>query len=323
MKDSSFKSHLRFNMVFNVSYFNQYNWFSNWWNNGLLTYVKINTPEEAANINAQLPGFMDKYFGDDFAESGKRVDLALEPLSEIYFNKDTRYDMVRHGNINTIYTLGLVAMAILFIACFNYVNLTIAQSFKRAKEIAVRKMLGAHKQRLILQLLGESFTILIFSCLLAIGLSTLLNPIFNNYFQLDIVLNWLDLNVVKFFSILFLTTLVIAGLYPAIQLTSFSTLSILKGGKLNPGKSGLIRKGLVTTQFVISIFMIASAVLISMQMEFINNKDLGFNKDAIVMVDINNQSIRNNIESFENSFENETNIQSVSTVSGEPGGFLF
>ena len=179
------KSHLDFDMALNINFIN----LQGWWNNGLITYAKIDTPQEAAYVNGQLDDFMEKYFGDDFAANDFRMSLLLEPLSDIYFHKGISFDRVQHGNLNSIYILGAVALAILLIACFNYVNLSIAQSFRRAKEIAVRKVLGGDKSRLILQLLGESLTILVFASLIAVGLSILLQPLFNNYFQLDVQLN--------------------------------------------------------------------------------------------------------------------------------------
>ena len=121
----------------------------------MITYVQIETAEEAANIEATFPQFMDKYFGDDFEASGSRIDLMLEPMTETYFNNDVRYDPAMHGNIKTVYILIMVAIAIMFIASFNYVNLSVAQSFKRAKEVGIRKTFGTIKRLLVQQFLCE------------------------------------------------------------------------------------------------------------------------------------------------------------------------
>lgn len=320
MEDPINKSHLEFDIVLTISFFDRFSWFSDWWNNGLMTYVKIPTPEMAANVGSGLADFMDKYFADDFEESGNRVDLMLEPLNDIYFNNDTRYDWARHGNINAVYILGLVAIAILFIACFNYVNLSIAQSFMRTREVGVRKVLGVRKWRLTLQFLGESFMILSIAMLFSIGICQLINPIFNRFFELQINLNWLDPGVWIFFVIVFAIILLTSGIYPAILLSSFRPIAALKGSKVSSGRSG-IRKGLVISQFAISIFLIITTLLIAEQNNYMNTKDLGFRKDAVILVDLDNSEIRRSGDVFKERLLNNTNVIKASNVSGEPGGF--
>ena len=314
------KSHIEYDIVLSIGFFDRFDWFNGWWNNGLMTYVHIPTPQMASGVKDQLSGFMDKYFGEDFARSGSRVDLALEPFEEIYFNRETRYDPARHGSINSIYILSVVAIAILFIACFNYVNLSIAQSFARAKEVGVRKVLGGRKERLVLQFLGESFLVLVLAILLSIGLCELLNPLFNRAFDLQIDLDWTGQNVWIFLVSLLTLVLVTSGLYPSLLLSSFHPIEAMKGSRSTSGKT-ILRKGLVIAQFSISIFLIIATLLISIQTNYLNSKDLGFNKEAIVLVDINNQEIRNALETFKDRLTANANILEVSSMSGEPGGF--
>ncbi|MEP1096361.1 MAG: ABC transporter permease [Cyclobacteriaceae bacterium] len=321
MSDFPAKSSLEFDMVFSLQIYERFEWFSDWWNNGLITYVNIPTPEQANRVIGQLPGFMDKYFGEDFEKSGTRVDLTLEPLSDLYFNNETRYDFVRHGDLDSIFILALVAISILFIACFNYVNLSIAQSFMRAKEVGVRKVLGVPRFRLVSQFLGESLMILFFSVLLSVGICHLLNPVFNSSFGLDVVLDWTDSNVLVFFFGLVVTVLITSGIYPAVLLSSFKPISVLKGSKLAAGKNVGLRKGLVILQFSISIFLIVATFLISAQTDFLNSKDLGFDKEAVVVLDLNNSEIRTEMQSFKDRLLANSNVKMVSGMSGEPGGF--
>ncbi len=315
------KSSLEFDMVFSIQIYDRFDWFQNWWNNGLMTYVHISTPGQAQNVITQLPGFMGKYFGDDFKASGRRVDLTLEPLNDIYFNNKTRFDFLQHGSFESVFILGIVAISILFIACFNYVNLSIAQSFMRAKEVGVRKVLGVPRSRLITQFLGESLMILFFSILLSVGICQLLNPLFNSAFGLDVTLNWTDPNVLFFFAGLVITIMVTSGIYPAILLSSFKPVVVLKGSKLSSGKNVGLRKALVIIQFSISIFLIVATFLIGAQTDYLNNKDLGFDKEAIVTIDLNNSEIRSGLESFKERLLTNSNVRMVSTMSGEPGGF--
>ncbi|MEQ8626141.1 ABC transporter permease [Ekhidna sp.] len=315
------ETHIDFSMIFSIGLMERFEWFGGWWNNGLMTYVKIPTPQQAQNVTNNLVPFIDKYMGEDFARSGKRIDLELEPLTDVYFNDETRYDPARHGNISSILTLAAVAIAILFIACFNYVNLSIAQSFMRAKEVGVRKVLGGGKSRLIVQFLSESFLILLLSLILSVGLCELLNPVFNSYFGLDVTLQWFDINVILFFIGLTSLILLCAGVYPAMLLSGFKPVSILRGGKLSSGKRVGLRKALVVTQFAISIFLIVASILIGVQTQYLNAKDLGFNKEALVLVDLNNSEIRENRERFKEKLLANSNIIGASMVSGEPGGF--
>jgi len=321
MSEFPAKSSLEFDMVFSLQIYERFEWFSGWWNNGLITYVNVPTRDQANNVIAQLPTFMDKYFGDDFEASGRRMDLTLEPLRDMYFNNETRYDNVRHGDIDSIYILGLVAISILFIACFNYVNLSIAQSFMRAKEVGVRKVLGVHQFRLGSQFLGESLMILFLSIVLSIGICHLVSPAFNSAFGLDIQLNWMDGNVLAFFGGLILIVLLTSGIYPAILLSSFKPVSVLKGSKLASGKNVGLRKGLVIVQFSISIFLIVATFLISAQTDYLNSKDLGFDKEAVVVIDLNNSEIRSGRSSFLDRLRSNSNIKAVAAMSGEPGGF--
>jgi len=249
LDDFPAKSHIEFDMAFSIDIFNRFEWFNDWWSNGVITYVKVATPEEASKLESQFHAFMDKYMGDNFEETGRRVDINLEPFNELYFNTDIRYDSSLHGDRQSVNLLILVALAILFIACFNYINLSISHSFIRSKEISVRKVLGVEKGRLILQFLGESFMILLFAVLLAVTISNLLLPSFNFYFGLDVSFDWLDQKVLLFFSAMIMIVLITSGLYPALLMSSFKAVNVLKGGKSSPGRSTMIRKGLVITQF--------------------------------------------------------------------------
>ncbi|MDW3190784.1 MAG: FtsX-like permease family protein [Cytophagales bacterium] len=313
-------SHLAFDMVLTISFYDRYSWFDDWWNNGLMTYVQIPTPAMADQIEGQLSGFMEKYFGEDFERSGTRMSLALEPLEDIYFNNSTRYDWARHGNFQTVMILMVVGIAILFIACFNYVNLSIAQSFLRVKEVGVRKVLGVSRKRLTAQFLGESLMVLMIATLFSVGIAEALNPAFNAYFGLEFELQWTSSSFWLLLTMMVVIILLVAGLYPSSHLSAISPVVAMRGGKISSGKSA-IRKVLVTSQFAISIFLIVATLLISAQQHYLNNKDLGFDREAVILVNIDNREIRSNRQTFKERLLSNANIQSVSHLSGEPGGF--
>lgn len=320
MDDLPAKTHIPFDFVASLEMYNQFDWFKDWWSNSSLTYVKVTSPEVAENLKAQFPIFMEKYFGEDFKRSGRKIGLTLEPFQDVYFNRETRYDYALHGNLSAIYILGIVCIAILFIACFNYVNLSIAQSFMRAKEVAVRKVLGVHKRRLILQFLGESIMVLFLSIGLAIGVCELLNPFFKQIFHVELSLNWTDTNVRYFLGGLLLLVMLTSGLYPAMLLSSFKPASIMKG-QLTTGKRIGGRKSLVVVQFAISIFLIVVTILMASQRNYLNTKDLGFEKEAVMVVRMYHHEIRASKATFMERLRQLPSVASVSNMSGVPGGF--
>ena len=314
-------SHLEFDFMCSLELLKSNSFLERWWSNGLATYVEIENPVVAASIQEKFPWFIDKYFGKFIAKSGKRTDIELEPFNDIYFHSEIRYDWVKHGNKNAVILLGVVALAILFIACFNYLNMSIALSFQRAKEVGMRKILGGNNVRLIIQFLGESTLIAVVALLLAIGMTELVLPSFNAYFDLNVVTSWMDQTVLSFFGILLIVTIVLSGFYPAVLLSSFKPLSVLKGKTHVRKNNLLLRKGLVIAQFSISIFMIIATLMIGVQLNYLNSKKLGFEREAIVMVDLNNAEIRSKVEQFKDRLQQDSKILSVTTMSGEPGGF--
>ncbi len=316
------RSHLDFDFMASLKTLEKEEWLHGWWNNILLTYVLIDNPKEANRVEAQLPGFIDKYLGEDFKRNGKRIDLTLQPLAEIYFEKDIRYERgVRHGDKNAVYIFGAIAFFILVIACINYMNLTTARAGRRAREIGVRKVLGAHKSSLVWQFLSESFLLTSLAIILAVALSELLLPRFNAAFGLDLAMNFADpLLPFSLLGLLFVVS-VLAGSYPAFLLSSFLPIRVLKGRFSRQAADTHIRKGLVVFQFCISAFLIIVTLLIVEQLDFMRQKDLGFNDEQVVLVPMNNSEIRKHQEDFASRARQERGILSVSAMSGQPGGF--
>ena len=316
------KSHLQFDMVCSIELFNSFDWFGVWYNHGLATYIKVNTPAEADYLESQFPAFMDKYMGEHFERFDAKWGLELEPLNELYFNNLAfEFPDIKHGDRTSIITLGSIALAILFIACFNYVNLSIAQSYKRAKEVSVRKVLGVEKKRLIAQFMGESILILLLSITISIFLSEFLRSSFNQLFDLNVIFDWSNPIVISFFSALLIVIVLSSGLYPALLLSSFNPLNVFKTGKPTLGKNVFVRKGLVILQFSMSIFLMVATILIYLQLDFIQNRDLGFDKEATLIVDSNNTPIDENFEAFKTRLRASSYVKSVTSASGEPGGY--
>ncbi len=321
MGKAAAKSHLEMDCVASIQFYRQENFMNRWWWNSLLTYAKIDNPAEAARIEAGFPAFMDKYFEEDFIKNGSRIDLKLEPLALSYFHREMRFDMVRHGNKKTVNILGLAAIAILLIACFNYINLAIAASHRRAREVGIRKVLGSHPRRIAMQFLGEALTVILLSVLLAVIGTTALLPLFNQYFGLEVAINWRDSNILGLFAVLIAAMLLLSAVLPATILARFRPVESLKGKVFTFSKYIWLRKGLVVVQFGISIFLIIGTLLIQRQISFIENKDLGFDGEAVMLIQADNDEIAASLPLFEEQLLEKPEVLSVSTMTGPPGGF--
>ncbi len=316
------RTHLDFDFIASLKYFEREEWLNEWWNNDLLTYVLIDNPQEAQRVEARLPAFIDKYLGEDFKRNGQRIDMALQPLADIYFQKDIRYEAgVRHGDKQAVYIFGALALFILMIACINYMNLTTARAGRRAREIGVRKVLGADRGRLVLQFLGESFLMTGLAVVIAIAVSELLLPRFNGAFGLDLAMNFTDpLLLAALFGLLLIVAL-LAGSYPAFLLSGFLPVRVLKGRFSQQAADVFIRKGLVVFQFSISAVLIIATLLIGKQLDFMRQKDLGFQAEQVLIVPINNPEMRRQHETFVERARQERGVVNATAMSGHPGGF--
>lgn len=320
MGETAARSHINMDFVASIMFYRQSQWIGEWWWNNLMTYVKIPQQEDVDRIAEALPAFWNKHFGEDNG-GGRQMSLKLEPLSEVYFNHETRYDMASHGHKKSVNMLGIAALAILLIACFNYINLTIATSQGRAREVGIRKVMGSHSNRISLQFLGEALTVILLGIGLAVAGTTFVLPAFNSFFGLEVEAKWVDPQMLIFFGLLMLAVLLSSAIFPASILARFQPVSALKGKVFTFGKFIWLRKSLVIAQFGISIFLIIGTLLIQRQLDFVENKELGFDGEAVMLLPTNNAEISENLEVFEEKLKKSPLIQSYSTMSGPPGGF--
>lgn len=232
---------------------------SNWGNYGDAAYLLVKPGVNIKNLEAKFPAFMERH--NDMKKHQMYAALFLEPLKDVYL-RSTRNGS-KTGNINNVYIFSVIAIFILLIACINFINLTTARAAERAKEVGIRKVAGAAKTQLALQFIGESVMLCLFAFLLTILFSALLIPSFN---QLSgkTVSTGISQNPHYIFQ-LFLAALVIgllAGVYPALVLTSFGPVTVLKGRFATGTKGIILRKGLVVAQFTISIALIIATIVV-------------------------------------------------------------
>ena len=301
MKDIPDNSHFKVDILLSMSSLVGKNdnseWMKNWNRYGFYTYLLLSDKQAANTLTAKLPGFLKRHN----PQTINQQTLLLEPLKEVYLKGKSRGNKAgstSHGNTNNVYLFSVIAGLVLFIACFNFINLTTAFSLQRTKEIGVRKVMGAEKNQLISQFLTDAMILSLLSFILALLICVLLLPIFNQFSGKTISAGIFQNPA--YVGLLLLITVVIgfiSGIYPAWLLSSFQPIASLKGQFVSGIKGILLRKTLVVTQFSISIILIIATIFIHRQLSFMN-QNLGFKKDHMLVIDfqyddriINNETI--------------------------------
>jgi putative ABC transport system permease protein len=247
------------------------------------TYLLLPEKYNARNIKSQFQNFIRKHIGKD---GNQYVQYTLMPLTSIHLHSVSNDQIQANGNIAYVYVFAAVALIILAIACINYMNLTTARSIERAKEVGLRKVVGAGKSQLVMQFLGESILISILALVVAYMIAYTAMPWFNQLSGKTLSASVADNPIVALGLLIFaLVVGILAGSYPAFFLSAFKMTSVLKGHVTKTGSSSLIlRKGLVVLQFCISITLIVSTLLIYNQMQFIRHKNLGIQAEQLVTI---------------------------------------
>ncbi|HEX9654600.1 MAG TPA: ABC transporter permease, partial [bacterium] len=247
---------------FHANFIGSYNTFPEdsepqWFSFSTRSYFRLQDGVSAEAFAAKMPDFIERHFGERAREFGYQYEYIPQPLTGIHLHSNIRGELEPNGNIVYVYIMGIVALFILLIACINFMNLSTARASRRAREVGMRKVLGAYKRRLVLQFLGESILIAMIALLLALVALELILPYFNQLAGREIALSLIDNPLI---ALAFLTVALSvglgAGLYPAFYLTRFNPTDVFKGEVNSHGSAALIRKGLVVSQFAISISLI-------------------------------------------------------------------
>lgn len=274
------------------------------------TYIKLNTQADPRGLEEKFPAFLKRYKG----ESAKSEIMHLQPLTDIHLGGNVKFELETNSDMRIIYMFSAIAFFILIIACLNYINLSVAQSSKRAVEVGMRKVVGAGKSQLIRQFLGESLIFSVFAFLISLVVIDLVLPIFNSLMERDLtldLLNNLDLLFI-FLGITFFMGL-LSGSYPAFLVSSFQPAQIIKGNiKIGSKKSAVFRNSLVVVQFAISIILLIGTFVIHEQLHYIHNKNLGFDKEQVITVYTMDQNLKRNPESFKMELLKNPDIMGVS-----------
>jgi len=289
---------------------------SQWGNYGAQAYLLLTPNTNAKALEKKFPAFLEKYNGKEMKEMQMYPTIFFEPLKDVYL-RSTRNGS-KTGNINNVYIFSIIAIFILVIACINFVNLTTARSSERAKEVGIRKVAGALKSQLTRQFIGDSLLLCFIAFLLSVGLAALLLPSFNHLagktISEGIFSNW------KNVTILFIAAMAIgllAGVYPALVLSSFKPVTVLKGRFATGTRGILLRKGLVVAQFTISIALITGTIIVYNQMKYMRNQDLGFSKDQMLVIDTQGDKAK---DALKQAVTSVPGVKSVSLTGSVPGG---
>ncbi len=243
-------------------------------------YILLREGADAKALEAKLPEFMARYMGDEIVE---KSTYFLQPLERIYLYSKVDYGISFYSDITYIYLFAIIGLFILLIACINFMNLATARSARRAREVGLRKVVGAYRSQLIRQFLGETFLTVLLAAIFSLVIVKLSLPLLNDFVQKTIALEGQTLGY-ALGGLFVLTVLVsvFAGAYPALFLSNFRPVLVLKGTLVSGARSGQLRQILVVFQFAISTFLIASTYVVYQQLNYVRNKNLGLDKNLMV-----------------------------------------
>jgi putative ABC transport system permease protein len=255
-----------------------------WGNFGMLSYLLLKPHTDPKGLEKKFPAFLEKRDGGQMKQSQMFFSLFLEPLRDVYLKSDR--GGAERGSLNNVYVFSLIGIFILLIACINFINLTTARSVERAKEVGIRKVIGAERGQLTGQFLGESIVLALIAFVLSTGVCALLIPPFN-FLAAKTISTGLFNHPGYILSLLGIAVGVglLAGIYPALVLSSFQPIKVLKGRFASGTRGLLLRQSLVVLQFTISIAIIVATIIIDKQLNFMRNQDLGFNNQQMLVID--------------------------------------
>ncbi|WP_342085890.1 ABC transporter permease [Dyadobacter sp. OTU695] len=288
-----------------------------WGSFGAIAFALLKPGADPAAMAGKFPAFLQAHAGKLMAEQQMQISIEMEPLLNIYLHSNRISD--ESGSMDNVYIFTVVAIFIMLIACINFVNLTTARSVERAREVGVRKAIGAARGALAIQFIGESVLICIVAFIISTMISTALLPAFNALAGKEISKGIIfELPFIGIQLAMALIVGLLAGVYPAFVLSSFEPVKVLKGRFTTSLKGMTLRKAMVTAQFAVSITMIIATIVVYTQLDFMRSYDLGFSKDQTLVVRAGTGRERN---VFEASIQDIAGVKSAAASSAVPGSW--
>lgn len=287
-------------------------------------FIKLNSKTSAVNIEKQINTLFAKHNPKKPEDKGTSTTFHVQRLDDLHFNQNySNFDNGRTASKTTLYGLLVIALFLLLLGCINFVNLTTAQASQRAKEIGVRKTMGSTRSQLIVQFLSETFLITLFAVIIAVAAAPLILKLFADFVPKGIKIDYLHhISLLIFLVFLTITVSILSGIYPALVLSGYKPVLVLKN-QAQTGSSktrnALLRKSLTVTQFVIAQFFIMATLLVSKQIYYALHKDLGFKKDAIIVIGTPYKSMDTNLKQvFMNKISSIPQIDLISVGGAAP-----
>lgn len=323
MKNPPKNSHFQFDMMLSMQTWDVSKR-TQWTSNNLYSYVKLNESADPATVAESMLAMSDKYVGpeieqfigvtlDEWRKTGAgEYAYYIQPMTDIHLYSKVEGNIEAPGDIAYVYLLSIVSIFIILIACINFMNLSTARSAGRAKEVGIRKTVGASKKGLVSQFLLESIIISAVSTLLAVGVIYIALPFFNQITEKSIgVENIFSPLTLAAMGLIIVLVGFLAGSYPAFYLTSFKPTEVLKGKVRQGAKGGWIRSSLVVFQFAISVFLIVCTIVIYKQLKLVQEKNLGFDKENILIID-NTRTLGDAKQAFKKRLQTLSSVKEVS-----------
>jgi putative ABC transport system permease protein len=313
VEDVPGNSSIRFEYLLPFQFFFDENktWLDQWDNNNIRTYLQLKE-----GVNTEAFGVKFRHEVREHVEK-TNVELIIQPFGEAYLRGEYENGVQSGGRIEYVKIFFVVAVFLLFIACINFMNLSTAQATKRAKEVGLRKVIGASPRQLFKQFMGESFLTVAISAAIAAMLALLLIPFFNELTGKELSLDLLNSNIVLIFSGIVVFTGFIAGSYPALFISEFKPVQVLKGQLKSGSRASVFRKSLVVFQFTLSIILIISTTTVFRQMTFMTNRDIGFDRNNVFTLWMEGD-MPHKFETIRTRLLSEPGIESVTASSQSP-----
>jgi len=325
-------SHLQFNAIMPLSFirdeegnpadFSGANYFNEWYE-----YLLLREETDVGRLENKMAAVVEEKWGDIYRERGTTRQYPLQNIKDLHLRSTCMHELSPPGDISTVYLFSAIALFVLFIACFNFINLSTAKSASRGREVGMRKVLGSHKNQIVRQFLSESIIMSFIGLVLGVLLVTMVLPVFNGLAGKEFTSGQL-LNPTVMLGLLgiIIITGIIAGSFPAFVLSSFDPVLVLKGKFSSSLKNTVFRKILVGVQFSISIFMIIGILVIVRQLDYMKNMNLGFDKEQMVIIPffghLQDEEGASRHSTLKNKFSQNPSIVSASYTIDLPGGDL-
>uniref|UniRef100_UPI0035B5B141 ABC transporter permease n=1 Tax=Dyadobacter flavalbus TaxID=2579942 RepID=UPI0035B5B141 len=306
-------SSMKFDFLMSYDHWRKSNqWAKEWGNNGPRCVVLLAENASVDKVNAKIKGYLKTKNKDS------NIDIFLVNYGQSYLYSKWDSGRQNGGRIEYVRLFTIVAVFILIIACINFMNLATARSVKRGKEVGLRKVVGAYKASLIGQFMGESILITLIALFFALAIVLILLPSFNSLTEKQLSLDFLNPSLLLLLLGLTVITGIVAGSYPALFMSSLNPVVVLKGALKFKPSAAYFRQGLVVFQFGLSILLILSMIVVYRQIQFIQNKNLGFDRENLLYINNVEKSIEKNFEAFKQALENEPGIKSVTCSQSDP-----